>query len=259
MKKLSFILLALLAISFIGCQKLIDFPEPEPEPEPDPEPIVEAVITLEDTLAVLHHGETYQINAECENPITYSSEKEYHATVSEEGLITANYVGSTVITLESEYDTKTLEVVIEPMSNLFPEPDIEIGESKESIIAKFGTPDAETIEAIGYQNYSENTTMLMVMFDEEGSVKLYALILGVDQKEELDVFFSERYMFAQEQEGVKMYLNALSLEEATLIAGSQVSEDELGEEYLMAFYMGNTSEPEEKSVNLNAVLKALVK
>ncbi|MBQ5958416.1 MAG: Ig-like domain-containing protein [Bacteroidales bacterium] len=62
----------------------------------------EKLITLTESSATLHHGETYQINAECENPILFSSENEYHAKVSSSGLVTANYIGNTTITLQSE-------------------------------------------------------------------------------------------------------------------------------------------------------------
>lgn len=258
MKKLSLVLLAFLAFSFVGCQEWLDIPDPEPEPEPEPEPVEEALIMLEETSATLHYGETYQINAECESPITYSSEDEYYASVSEEGLVTANFVGATTINLESEFDAQTFEVTIEPVSNLYPEPEIEIGESKESIIERFGEPFAETEETIGYQDYSDNTTMLMVLFDENDLVENYALILDVELEEELETFLSERYPFVQEMEGMKIYVNALNPEEASLIIGSQVYEDE-EESFLMVVYGSNTSEPEEKSVSMKALLKALGK
>ena len=52
MKRLSLLLMAVLAFTFIGCNSWLDFPEPEPEPEPEPN--VEAVITLEETSTTLH-------------------------------------------------------------------------------------------------------------------------------------------------------------------------------------------------------------
>ena len=67
MRKLLFVLMAMLTITFTGCKK-------------------EKLITLTTTSTTLYHGETYQISAECENPITYSSANEYHAKVSSSGL-----------------------------------------------------------------------------------------------------------------------------------------------------------------------------
>lgn len=259
MKKLSLVLVALLAFSFVGCQEWLNIDDPDnPEPEPEPDPVEEALIMLEETSATLHYGETYQINAECENPITYSSEDEYYASVSEDGLVTANFVGATTINLESEFDAQTFEVTIAPVSELYPEPEIEIGESKESIIERFGEPIAEADGAIGYQDYSDNTTMLMVLFDENDLVEDYALILEVEFEEELETFLSERYLFVQETEGMKIYVNALNPVEASLIIGSQIYADE-EETFLMVVYGGNTIEPEEKSINMKAILKALRK
>lgn len=254
MKKLSLVLMAVLAFAFVGCNSWLDFPEPEPEPEPD----VEAVITLEETSTTLHKGETYQINAECEAPISYSIENEFVATVSEEGLVTANYVGNTVVNLASESDTTAFEVTVEPVSNLYPEPEIEFGETKEAIIERFGQPEAETEDAIGYPNYSENSVMLMVMFNEEGLVENYAVIFATSFEEELETFVSERYMFVQEMDGMKIYVNALTPEEASLLVGIQAYEDD-EMSFLMAVYGSMDEEPAEKSVNMKALLKALVK
>lgn len=256
MKKLSLVLLAMLAFSFMGCQEWLNTDEPTPEPEPEPSPEVEAVITLEETSVVLHSGDTCQIQAVCEFPITYSSENEYYATVSEEGMVTANFVGATTINLEAEGDSKTFEVTIEPVSNLYPEPEIEIGVPKDSIIAQFGEPVADEDGVMGFSDYSENATMLMVMYDEDGIVTDYAVILDTSFEEELDTFLGERYMFVQEQEGMKIYINALSLEETSMLIGSQNYEGE----FLMVVYTNYSEEEAKAKVDtFKAVLKALGK
>ena len=229
--------MALLAFTFVGCSEWLDLPDPDPEPDPDPDPIEETLITLDTTAVTLNSGETYQINAECEYPITYTSEDEYVATVSEDGLVTANFVGSTVITLQAETDSQTFEVTVAPVSELYPEPEIEFGESKESVIERFGEPAAETEEAIGYNDYSDNTMMLMVVFDENDLVEYYAVVLDTEYSEELDTFLSERYLYAGEAEGIKVYINALDESDATMYVGSQIDEG-----FLMAIYMANTGD-----------------
>ena len=197
MKKLSLVLVALLAFSFVGCEGWLDIPDPEPDPDPDPDPIEEALINLITTDATLHSGETFQIEAECENPITYTSEDEYYATVSEDGMVTAGFVGSTNIMLETEGDSQTFAVMIEPTSNLYDEPEIQFGESKDDLIERLGAPDEEEEGVIAYANYGENC-MLMVVFNEEDLVEYYAVILSVEQAEELDTFLGERYLFVKE-------------------------------------------------------------
>lgn len=235
MKKLSLLLMAVLAFTFMGCGEWLDIPDPEPEPDPEPDPTEVALITLDTTEATLHSGETFQIVAVCESPITYTSENEYFATVSEEGLVTANFVGNTTITLESESDSQTFEVTIEPVSDLYPEPEIEIGESKDAIIERFGDPSDEDEEIIVYYGFAESSFMLMVAFDDDNLVQYYAVVMEIGYIEELETFLSERYMFVNEQDGVKVYINALDVNDATLIVGSQVVEDS----FVMAVYMGN--------------------
>ena len=237
MKKLSLVLVALLAFSFAGCEGWLDIPDPEPEPDPDPDPIEETLINLITTDATLHRGETFQIEAECEYPITYTSEDEYYATVSEDGVVTAGFVGSTNIMLEAEGDSQTFTVTIEPTSNLYDEPEIQFGESKDELIERLGTPDEEEEGVIAYANYGENC-MLMVTFDEEDLVQYYAVILPAELESEMDIFLGERYQFYTEEDGTKAYINALDVAEATMIIGSQVFEDdETMMSYLMAVYM----------------------
>lgn len=257
MKKLSLVLMAVLAFTFVGCQGWLDIPDPEPEPDPEPDPVEETLITLEETSTTLNSGETYQINAECEFPITYASENEYVAAVSEDGLVTANFVGTTNIMLETEGDSQTFEVTVAPVSELYPEPEIQIGETKEAIIERFGEPGAETEDAIGYAGYSENTRFLMVAFTEDDLVDYYAVVLDVEYAEELDTFLGERYLYLEEVEGLKAYINALDESEATMYIGSQ-----LQEEFLMAFYMSAEDEGDEgeegRAMN-SRILKVLKK
>ncbi len=169
--------------------------------------------------------------------------------------MTARYVGSTTITLEAETDTQTFEVTVEPTSDLYPEPEIEFGETKEALIERMGQPDEEEDDVIAYYNYSENVMMLMVLFDEEGLVEDYGLILDPSFEEELGTFLGERYMFVQEEEDIKIYINALTLEEASLIVGSQAYEDE-GTSFIMSLYTSYGSEPVEMSAGVKAILKA---
>jgi len=260
LSKLSFLLVAMLAMAFVGCENWLSsdpIPEPVPEPDPEPDTIVEALINLSESATTLHKGETYQILAESESPITFFSEDEYHAMVSDSGLVTANFVGNTIILLQSESDSVTFDVTVAPVSELYPEPDIEIGESKESVIEKLGQPGLEEDGSIGYENYSENAFLLAVMFDEYDLVSNYGLILDESVEEELDTFLSERYMFANEEDGIKIYMNALTPEDVTLFVASEFNEDE---EYVMVLYMGNDNGGDEvKAATIKALLKSLRK
>ncbi len=203
MRKLSFILMVVLAVSFTGCKK-------------------EKLITLPMTSTTLHHGETYQIAAECENPITYSSANEYHAKVSSSGLVTAKFVGNTIVTLQSEEDTKTFSVTVSPMSNLYAEPNISFGETKNSVISKLGTPDATTDDGLGYNNYSSAAQMLLVLLDEHDKVKGYGVIVKSSYTSELSDFLGERYDYVGYSNEIFVYRNALTNAETTMVVGMQL-------------------------------------
>ena len=65
--------------------------------------------------------------------------------------------------------------------------------------------------------------------------------------------------FLIEEEGMKIYINALTLEETSMFVGSQMYQDEESS-FLMSVYMGYGTEPSEKAVaNIKAMLKALRK
>ena len=236
MRKLSFVLMAVIAISFMGCKK-------------------EKLITLSITSTTLHHGETYQISAQCENPITYSSANEYYAKVSAEGLVTAQYVGNTTIKLHSEEDDRTFTVIVAPESNLYPEPNIRFGETKNSVISKLGTPDATTDSGIGYNDYSPNAPMLLVMLDDNDCVDDYAVIVETAHSSELSTFLSERYKFIGYSDGLFGYMNGLTTESATMLIGSKL----YNTSYWITLYMPNDSKSAVDNVRIEELLKMLEK
>ncbi|MCR5659936.1 MAG: Ig-like domain-containing protein [Bacteroidales bacterium] len=227
--------MAFLAISVMGCKK-------------------EKLITLSETSTTLHHGETYQISAQCENPITYSSANEYYAKVSSSGVITAQYVGRTTIALKSEEDAKTFTVTVAPKSNLYPEPNIRFGETKNSIISKFGTPDSSTDTSVGYIDYSTNAPGLLVMFDENDCVNDYAVIVKTAYSSELGTFLSERYYFIGYSDGLSAYMNALTTTSATMLVGSKL----YNVSYWITLYMPNDGRRREiDDIDMMALLKTL--
>ena len=78
-KQLLFVLLTTLFMLATSCSKNEDMASQK------------KLITLSTTSATLHNGETYKIQAQCDNTITYSSGNEYHAKVSSSGVVTAQH------------------------------------------------------------------------------------------------------------------------------------------------------------------------
>ena len=195
MRKLSFVLMAVIAISFIGCKKKMI-----------------SVSSPSTSQLTMYHGDTRQITAESDYDIKYSSQNDYHATVSDNGLITAQYVGTTIIKVDSKYDSREITVTVSPRSKLYPGPNISIGETKSSIIERFGEPDADTGFGIGYNNYSTKAPMLIVLFDDNKKCIDFAVMVKEEYSSEIETFLSERYNFYY---GIT-YLDALDLAKATM-------------------------------------------
>ena len=233
MRRITIVLIAAIAISFMGCNK-------------------EKLITLSTTSTTLHHGETYQIPAECENPITYSSANQYHAKVSSSGLVTAQYVGKTTIRLESEDDSKTFTVTVSPKSQLYPEPNIRFGETKSSVISKYGTPTT-TNSGIGYNNYSTNAPILLVTLDGNDCVTGYALAVKSAYTSELADFLGERYATIGYDDDVSYYRNGLSASTSTMAVALTL----YNVNYWLVAYLPYDSKGDINKIDMDALLKML--
>ena len=231
MRKLSFVLMAVIAISFIGCKKeMISVSSPST------------------SQLTMYHGDTRQITAESDYDIKYSSQNDYHATVSDKGLITAQYVGTTIIKVDSKYDSREITVTVSPRSKLYPGPNISIGETKSSIIERFGEPDVDLGLGIGYRNYSTKTAGLAVIFDDNQRCTEYTVLVKEEYSSEIDTFLSERYNFYY---GV-MYIDALDITKATMKITASSYDSDLWE----VDYKSSKSKIEIDKADIDALLKA---
>ena len=85
----------------------------------------------------LNQNATHQIDAESRSVISYCSDNDFYAEVTEDGFIKANYVGYTRIHLSNEIEDVSIDVNVVPLNNYYPEPDICLGESRDSVNAKY--------------------------------------------------------------------------------------------------------------------------
>jgi hypothetical protein len=182
----------------------------------------------------LHHGETYQIVAESHDPITYFSEDMYHANVNSKGLVTAVCVGETDIKLNNGKDEKLFHVTVTPTNFCITEPDVTIGESKSSLLQKFGEPDMDEEEdgsSMMTYLYSDYATMMMFLVDEEDGLLAYMLGGMNDLAPEMRTFLSERYLYIGtsnfDDEPGDIYINALTENEATLEVIHAIIQDQI--------------------------------
>lgn len=151
-------------------------------------------IELYESTVTLHSMETYQINAESEFPITYRSEDEFHAKVDENGLVTAGFVGETEIILSNGTDSKRVKIIVSPQYNLYSEPVLDFGITKQQLISILGDPDIDDGNSMVYTDYDNLDVSPMVMYLFENS-SLIAVIRLVNPSyvEDLMLFLLERY------------------------------------------------------------------
>ncbi len=199
MKKFPVLALAICLVTFSGCHK-------------------EKLIQLETHSVNLYHNETYKIPAECENPITYSVDDAYHATVSQNGTVTANHVGGTTIHLESEDDSQQFTVYVQAKSNLYPKPNINFGQHKSSL----PTPTTSNESSYFYTNYAPKAPYMLVSFDETDRVENYAVLVDFEYTEELETYLDERYEYIgylgeSYSDMTFFYMDALTIEDAETV------------------------------------------
>lgn len=179
-------------------------------------------ILLNETSTTLKSSKTYQIKATSSAKISYVVENEYHAKVSESGLVTAGKIGVTNIVLTNGDDTKSFKVTVEPESKLYPEPNVEFGTSRADLIKKLGTPDVVTDSGIGYNNYSTNAPTVLYLFDSNSKLSGSSVMVKTTYSKELGVFLGERYVYATsvEKDYTLFFINGLSLVKTTMAIGS---------------------------------------
>jgi hypothetical protein len=206
---------------------------------------VDVIFSLNVTEKALFHKDKYQIEATSKTEISYFTENGYHANVSETGLITAGFVGETNILLSNGEDYKTFKVIVMPKYNPYPEPDVKFGDSKSSLISKFGTPDSQTSSTILYQSYSSAAPILMLSFDTSDKLNGYSVLVKSMYASMFADFLTERYLAITEDDGLSMFINGLYENTATMIIGLKF----YSASYWMVMHIPNTSSSESTSLN----------
>jgi len=179
-------------------------------------------LTVDTSEIALYSGEEHQIEAVSNFPITYLSENEYVATVSDDGLIKAQEIGETTINVSCDDVTEKISVEVLAEYDLYPEPIMEWGRTRESIISELGEPDANLSNSIGYFFYSPNAPVLMYVFDENDKLESSSVFVKTVFSSELAAFLLERYVYASQDEGVFYFLNGLNLEQSSMSIASSI-------------------------------------
>ncbi len=165
----------------------------------------------------LNYDETSQIivSGASSNGIVYESEDEYHARVTEGGMITGRCVGNTVVEIRDGHKTAEVAVKVVARENLYETPTLAFGiVSKSDIISLYGTPDEETDDVLAYKNYSPSADVLMFNFDERGKLESSLVAVKISYTSNLVDFLLERYIPVHVEATSALFIDGLTLEEA---------------------------------------------
>lgn len=227
MRKILFVCMTVVAATaFVGCSKN------------------DSGITLAKTEVTLYFGEEYQIEAETDSNLTYASENEYHATVSDTGLVSALFVGETNIIVSDGNNSTTLRVIVAPESNLYEEPCLEWGARAARVEELCGTPDSNDGESWAYMYPTKAVDMIMYMF-ENGLLQSAGVMVKSGYSTELATYLAERYMSLGYIDNIGyVFVNGLTPETVTTMIAMQP----------LGNYMGVVYTPwEHDTYNENAV------
>jgi hypothetical protein len=204
-------------------------------------------IKLAKTEFSLYYEDEAQIEATSIHEITYESQSEYVATVSQSGLITGGRVGETNVTLNNGIDTKLVKIVINPRYDLYPEPikNVKFGDSKQSVKATYGNPSFENTSGMIYSRYYSIFDYVF-LFDKDGKIGSLAVTCPTLQApSNLSDFLLERYkvVFVNEDDYDAGFLN----EKEDMLVSFSPSSD-MSSIYIMYIPYSKTKVVQEESV-----------
>lgn len=242
MKKILYTLMAVAMVAFVGCDKGGGSEE-------------DSSIKLTSTNHEMRHNDEFQIEATSNTPITYVSENEYHAEVSASGLVTGERVGDTNIVMTNGEDTKRVKITIIPISNLYPEADLDFGMTRSAVKAKLGEPDSETADGIGYTAYSNNAPILMCIFDGADKLISFSYMVKTSYSSELGTFLAERYapIDIDGEKYAVLCANALTPSDVTIL----IAADVYNLSYWMVLYMPYTGAGTRSDISSSEIMKSI--
>ena len=163
---------------------------------------------LTESSVTLHKDEKYTIGYENGTSLVFTSDNPYVASVDDEGVVTANFVGTANVNVEASEGLEVLKVNVAPLYTVYEEPCLDFTLNRQEI---------HQIYISSYLGYNKQN----VQFYEAGQKK-YAYgykyddnqkILGVyvfvraAQLAEMQDFLGERYFYEGKSDDNYMYSN----------------------------------------------------
>lgn len=172
-------------------------------------------LTLDTNSVNMEFKNYYQLIANV-TEAKYYSEDEYHATVDENGLITANRIGNTNIVVSSSKGSAKVKVIVRPCYNLYPEPCRDWTKTKSQIISQYGTPSSETSSGISYLTDSKIYPLIIYEFDQNNILKESSVTVNESYASTLAKFLEERYAYSGIFSQTYIFYNEIKKESITM-------------------------------------------
>ena len=167
-------------------------------------------VILEQESITLTSEKTYQLNIKSggSNDVHWNSNNEYVATVSNTGLVTAHKVGKAVINA----NTASCQVTVAPIYNLYEEPIVEWGISKEELINRLGDPSSTESNLLGYLYSDEIAPLYGYAFNENNELTYAMVYINTKYTTQLSGFLLERYdiVSRSDENRTMVYLNSFT-------------------------------------------------
>lgn len=171
----------------------------------------------------LYPGEQKQIEAESSLKIQYSSLNDYFATVDENGMVTARYVGDTQVRLSTTACTEFIQVSVVPRYTLYVEPYYEFPSTRYAVEKMYGEPFKEEDNCLVYETLDvEASKYFYFCFDDEDNLLASVATIAEGNEEELGKFLAERYVTVSQEDWT--YRNTLEVTDETVEIRSFYSE-----------------------------------
>ncbi len=162
-----------------------------------------------DSIALYADG-TRQLTTNVDDA-TFTSDDDFYAKVDETGLVTANKVGGTMITISSSIGSVKVPVVVLNQYSLYPDVDALIGQGTSEMTNLLGN-DYETFNSsdgsvnYGYRNPTKYAELILVSM-KSGKCEYVAVLVPTSNTSMLTKHIKERYAFAGMQNDNYFFLN----------------------------------------------------
>lgn len=187
----------------------------------------ESPFSLQEKEVTLKVGGTQQLKV-TGDVSKWSSENDFIASVSVNGMVTANHVGETRVMAQGSNGSASCNVIVTPKYTYYVEPLCKEGATREDV-KKFEKRKLRSDDSDGLFYEGENSLVSAVayQFDANGKLKFALLVLPHHNSSTLATqlinFLLERYNPVADIDGVYTFINANKLNSANKVVYMEVS------------------------------------